>query len=55
MHLDDVNPRSGFTDGKEKDIDKDNITEDNGETWSETNNKTEGICNICNTRYNNKN
>ena len=42
MHLDNVN-------GKYKDIDK-----DNGETWSETHNITEGYCNICNTRYNNK-
>ncbi|XP_075255383.1 dual specificity tyrosine-phosphorylation-regulated kinase 2-like [Convolutriloba macropyga] len=49
MHLDKVNPRSGFTDGKYKDIDK-----DNGGTWSETHNITEGYCNICNTRYNNK-
>ena len=54
IHLDDVNPRSGLTDCKNKDIDKDNITEDNGETWSETHNITEGYCNICNTRYNNK-
>ena len=50
MHLDSVNPRSGFNDGKYKDIDK-----DNGETWSETHNITEGYCNIFNTRYNNKN
>ena len=56
MHQDNVNPRSGFTDGKYKDIDK-----DNGETsvrplrgWSQTHNITEGYCNICNTRYNNK-
>ena len=56
-HLDNVNPRSGFTDGKYKDIDK-----DNGETsvkplrgWSETHNLTEGYCNIYNTRYNSKN
>ena len=49
MHLDNVNPRSDFTDGKYKDIDK-----DNGETWSETRNITEGYCNLCNTRYNNK-
>ena len=55
MHLDNVNPRSGFTDGKDKDIDKDNITEDNGETLSGTHNITEGYCNICNARYNNKN
>ena len=49
MHLDNVNPRSGFTDGKYKDIDK-----DNGEICSETHNITEGYYNICNTRYNNK-
>ena len=56
LHLDNVNPRSGFTDGKYEDIDK-----VNGETsveslhgWSETHNITEGYCNICNTRYNNK-
>ena len=49
MHLDNVNPRSGFTDGKYKDIDK-----DIGETWSEAHNITEGYCNICFTRYNNK-
>ena len=48
MHLDNVK-------GKDKDIDKDNIAEDNGETWSGTHNITEGYCNICNTRYNNKN
>ena len=46
MHLDNVNC-------KDKDIDKDNITENNGETLSETHNITEGYCNICNTRYNN--
>ena len=40
MHLDNVY-------GKDKDIDKDK-TEDNGETWSETHNITEGYCNICN-------
>ena len=49
MLLDKVNLRSGFTDGKYKNIDK-----DNGETWSVTHNITEGNCNICNTRYNNK-
>ena len=43
MHLDNVNPRSGFTDGKDKDIDKD-ITKDN---------ITEAYCDVCNTRYNN--
>ena len=48
MHMDNVN-------GKDKDIDKDNITQDIGETWSETHNITEGYCNICNTRYHNKN
>ena len=42
MHLDKVDPRSSFTDGKDKDKDN-NI------------NKTEGHCNLCNTRYNNKN
>ena len=51
MHLDNVT-------GKYKDItgdDNNNIArEDNGEIWSETHNKTEGYCNICNTRYNNK-
>ena len=41
MHLDKTDPRSGFTDGKDKDMDNKNITE--------------GYCNICNTRYNNKN
>ena len=45
--------------GKNKDItgdDNNNIArEDNGETWSETHNKTVGYCNICNTRYNTKN
>ena len=48
MHLDNVNC-------KDKDIDKDNKTEDNGETWSEIHNITEGYCNKCNTRYNTKN
>ena len=48
MHLDNVK-------GKDEDIDKDNISEDNGETWSETHNTTEGYCNICNTKYYNKN
>ena len=43
MHLDNV-------EGKDKDKDKDNC-----ETWSVTHNITEGYCNICNTRYNNKN
>ena len=45
MHLDNVN-------GKDKDIDKDKITEDNGETRSDTHDITEGCCNICNTRIN---
>ena len=52
LHLDNVK-------GKYQDItgdDNNNIArEDNGETWSETHNRTEGYCNICNTRYNNKN
>ena len=48
MHLDNNK-------GKDKDIDNNNITEDNGETWSETHNITEGYCKMCNTRYNNKN
>ena len=52
LHLDNVK-------GKYQDITADhnnNIArEDNGETWSETHNRTEGYCNICNTRYNNKN
>ena len=42
MHLDKVDTRSGFTDGKDKE--KDN-----------NKNITEGYCNICNTRYNNRN
>ena len=48
MHMDNVNLRSGFTDGKDlrssltdKDINKDNMAD--------------GYCNICNERYNNKN
>ena len=52
MYLDNVNPRSGFTDGKDlrssltdKDIDKD-ITKDN---------MVDGYCNICNNIYNSKN
>ena len=40
MHLDNINPRSDFTDGKDKDIDKD-ITKDN---------ITDGYCDVCNTR-----
>ena len=52
MHLENVNPRSGFSDGKDKDIIEDprsgytniTITKDNS-----------GYCNIYNTRYNNKN
>ena len=48
MHLDNVN-------GKDKEIDQDKITEDNGETWPETHDITEGYCNICSTRYHNKN
>ena len=53
LHLDNVK-------GKDKDITGDdnnnnNIArEDNGETWSETHKKTEGYCNLCNTRYNKK-
>ena len=48
MHLDNVNC-------KDKDTENDNISENNGETWSETHNITDGYCNICNTRYKNKN
>ena len=44
---------------KYEDITGDDINniarEDNGETWSETHNKSVGYCNICNTRYNTKN
>ena len=52
MHLDIVNLRSGFTDGKDKDI-----TEDprSGYTNSTISKDNSGYCNICNTRYNNKN
>ena len=52
MHLDNVNPRSGFTDGKDKDI-----TEDprSGYTNSTISKDNSGYCNICNNRYNNKN
>ena len=52
MHLDNANPRSGFTDGKDKDI-----TEDprNGYTNSTISKDNSRNCNICNTRYNNKN
>ena len=45
IYLDNVNPRRGFTDGKDKDIDKD-ITKDN---------TVDGYCTICNNIYNNKN
>ena len=52
IHMNNVNLRSGFTDGKDlrssltdKDIDKD-ITKDN---------MVDGYCNICNNRCNNKN
>ena len=56
MHLDNVNPRSGFTDGKDKDIDKGIDTDiTKGLQTSFTDKITEGYCNICNTRYNNKN
>ena len=44
LHLDNV---------KEKD--KDITGDDNNNIAREDNNKTEGYCNICNTRYNNKN
>ena len=45
MHLDNVNPRSGFTDGKDKDkTEHSSISKD-----------ISGYCNICNTRYNNRN
>ena len=45
MHLDNVNPRSGFNDGTDKDITEDStLSKDNS-----------GYCNICDTRYNNKN
>ena len=52
MHLDKNNPRSGFTDGKDKDI-----TENprSGYTNSNICKDISGYCNICNTRYNNKN
>ena len=52
MHLDKVNPRSGFTDGKDTDI-----TEDprSGYTNSIISKDNSGYCNICSTRYNNKN
>ena len=52
MHLDNVNPRSGFLGGKDK-----HITEDprSGYTNSTISKDNSGYCNICNTGYNNKN
>ena len=47
-HLDNINPRSGFTDGKDKDNDKDK-DRDNGKDKD-----TSGYCQIFNTRYDNK-
>ena len=58
MHPDNVNPRRGFTDGKDlrssltdKGIDKD-ITKDLQSSF--TDNITDGYCDVCNTRYKNK-
>ena len=59
MHLDIGNPRSGFTDGKDLRsslTDKD-VTEDprSGYTNSTISKDNSGYCNVCNTRYSNKN
>ena len=52
MHMDNVNPRSGSTDGKDKDITEDLQSSFTDSTKSKDNSV---YCNICNTRYNNKN
>ena len=49
MHLDNVKEKYKDTTG---DANNNIAREDNGETWPGTHNKTEGYCNICNTRYN---
>ena len=52
MHLDNIIPRSGFTDGKDKDITEERRS---GYTNSTKSKDNSGYCNICNTRYNKKN
>ena len=52
MHLDNVNSLSGFIDGKDKDITEDPRCVYTNSTISKDNSR---YCNICNTRYNNKN
>ena len=50
MHLDNVNPRSSFTDGKDKDINEDLQSSFTDSTISKDNS---GYCITCNNRYNN--
>ena len=50
MHLDNVNPRSSFNDGKDKDITEDLQSSFTDSTVSKDNS---GYCNTCNNRYNN--
>ena len=52
MHLDNVNQRSGFTDGKDEDITENLQSSFTDSTISKDNSV---YCNICNFRYNSKN
>ena len=51
MHLDNVNPRSGFTDGKDL---RNSLTDKDIGKYITKDNMLDGYCNICNNRYNKK-